>query len=461
MLRGERLRPDGKLHPMIDWADFTDVGLISTRVVLSVVFFAAGGAKLVDPMGERRALIDFGVPHRLAPALAIVLPLAELAVALALIPVSLAWFGAVGALSLLLLFVAAIGVNLALGRTPDCHCFGQLHSAPAGWSTLLRNAMLASAAGFLVWHGRIDPGPSLLSWLSNLAASGHLALLGGLFGITLLAGQTALLVQILKQQGRILLRLDTLDARSAGGAAPVQSQAPVAGLPIGSPAPSFRLSGLDGGFITLEDLLAKAKPVLLLFTNPKCGPCQALLPEVGRWHGEYSAKLTIALISEGTAADNRVKAADQEPSPVLLQQQREVADLYSAWGTPSALLIRADGLIASSLAQGADAIRTLVGESLRGTQMLRMAAAADRSDGNGARVPLTAAKPGDLAPQLELADLNGKTVQLEAFRGRKVVLLFWNPRCGFCQRMLHDLQDWDANPSPGAPRLVVVSAGTV
>lgn len=27
--------------------------------------------------------------------------------------------------------------------------------------------------------------------------------------------------------------------------------------------------------------------------------------------------------------------------------------------------------------------------------------------------------------------------------------------------MLHDLQDWDANPSPGAPRLVVVSAGTV
>jgi hypothetical protein len=78
------------------------------------------------------------VPPRAVPPLATPLPLAKLAVALALIPVWSAWFGAVGALAMLLLFVLAIGVNLAVGRTPDCHCFGQLHSSPAGRSTLAR-----------------------------------------------------------------------------------------------------------------------------------------------------------------------------------------------------------------------------------------------------------------------------------------------------------------------------------
>ena len=36
------------------------------------------------------------------------------------------------ALALLLAFVGGIVVNLARGTTPDCHCFGQLHSEPAG-----------------------------------------------------------------------------------------------------------------------------------------------------------------------------------------------------------------------------------------------------------------------------------------------------------------------------------------
>jgi thiol-disulfide isomerase/thioredoxin len=47
-----------------------------------------------------------------------------------------------------------------------------------------------------------------------------------------------------------------------------------------------------------------------------------------------------------------------------------------------------------------------------------------------------------------------------AFRGREILVLFWNPRCGFCQRMLSDLQEWDADPPRGAPTLVVVLTGT-
>jgi hypothetical protein len=74
-------------------------------------------------------------------------------VAVAFIPVATAWDGAVGAQALLLLFVSGISANLARGRKPGCHCFGQLHSADVGWMTLTRNVVLSAAAGFVVWQG--------------------------------------------------------------------------------------------------------------------------------------------------------------------------------------------------------------------------------------------------------------------------------------------------------------------
>ncbi len=43
----------------------------------------------------------------------------------------------------------------------------------------------------------------------------------------------------------------------------------------------------------------------------------------------------------------------------FIQQESEIATAYQAWGTPSAVLVNADGRIGSSVAQGADAIRTL------------------------------------------------------------------------------------------------------
>ena len=71
-----------------------------------------------------------------------------------------------------------------------------------------------------------------------------------------------------------------------------------------------------------------------------------------------------------------------------------------------------------------------------------------------------APKLGDPAPPIRLPDLDGKTVALADFRGSKTLVLFWNPGCGFCARMLDDLKAWEANPPPGAPKLLVVSTGT-
>ena len=104
--------------------------LLIARLLLALVFVVAGAAKLADPKGSRQAIIDFGVPAALATPFGILLPLAELAVAVALIPASTAWWGAVGALVLLCVFVVGIGNSLARGRKPDCHCFGLLRTLP-------------------------------------------------------------------------------------------------------------------------------------------------------------------------------------------------------------------------------------------------------------------------------------------------------------------------------------------
>jgi peroxiredoxin len=141
---------------------------------------------------------------------------------------------------------------------------------------------------------------------------------------------------------------------------------------------------------------------------------------------------------------------------VLLQKDREVAQAYQAHGTPSAVVVRQDGAIGSSLAQGADAIRVLIAATLNGTlpvAAVQGAAVAPR--------PPAGRKIGEPAPDFSLPDLAGKTVRLSDFRGSPTLVLFWRPSCGFCERMLPDLKAWETNARNGAPQLLVVSTDSV
>ena len=439
-----------------------DIALLLVRLVLAGVFAVSGVAKLADRAGSRQAMTDFGVPQSLAAPFGVLLPLAELTVAITLLPAVTAWWGALGALALLLLFVAGIGANLARGRKPDCRCFGQLHSAPAGWSTLARNAVLAALAAFVVLRG-YGAGPGALSWLGGLSAAGLLGFLFGLVVLGLLGIQGWFLLHLLRQNGRLMVRLQALEAR-LGGAAPAPSgngSQRVAGLPVGSAAPDFGLRNLRGEEVTLDDLRAAGEPVLLLFTSPDCGPCTELLPEIGRWQEEHSEKLTISVISHLSAEENRAKVAEHGlEGSVLLQEDWEVAEPYGAEATPSAVLVRHDGTIGSPLAEGPDAVEDLVAHAVGGHAHLPMHQSNGAHAAHGEAVPAPA-RLGEPAPEVGLQDLEGRVVSLEEFRGEETLLLFWSPSCGHCQNMLPDLKEWEANPPRGAPELVVVSDGTV
>ena len=326
-----------------------DVALLIARLLLAAVFVVAGVAKLADRAGSRRAMADFGVPAPLAAPLGTLLPLAELAVAVALVPASTAWWGAVGALVLLLLFVAGIGANLARGRKPECHCFGQLRSEPAGWSTLARNGVLAAVAGFVVWWGYSGAGPSAVGWLSDLSVAQVAGLVVGSALLGVVVAQWWLLLYLLRQYGRLLVRVETLEGREGPE-----------GLPVGDTAPDFELPALDGETLTLESLRVPERPVMLLFTDPNCNPCTAMLPDVGRWQEEHSEKLTVALVSRGDPDENATKASEHELINVLLQADWEISEAYGVEATPSAVLVEPDGTIGSPVIEGEDGIRALV-----------------------------------------------------------------------------------------------------
>ncbi|MBA2277971.1 MAG: redoxin domain-containing protein [Chloroflexia bacterium] len=427
--------------------------LLIARLLLASVFAVAGVAKLADLAGSRRAMLGFGVPERLAAPLGTALPLAELAVAVALIPTATARWGALGAVALLLIFVGGIGTSLARGRAPDCHCFGQLHSAPAGWSTLVRNGVLAVVALFVMLRGWNDAGPSVVGWLGDLSANETLGVMAAVVVLGLLVGEGWLLLNLLQQNGRLLIRIEALEGQSADiRPSPVNgSTLAAAGLPVGTTAPAFGLPGVDVELLTLDDLRAEGKPVLLVFTDPNCGPCNALLPEIGGWRRDHAARLKVALISRGSSQANRAKSVEHGVAPVLLQQDREVAKSFLAVGTPSAVVVRQDGTIGSPLAGGSEAIRQLVARTVAAPEPIRVAVPQRQ-----AAVPI-----GQAAPAWTRFGLNGETVDLADYRGNATLVLFWNPGCGFCSRMLPDLKAWDADPPPNAPGLLVVSTGTV
>ncbi|HEY8745519.1 MAG TPA: MauE/DoxX family redox-associated membrane protein [Chloroflexota bacterium] len=448
--------------------------LLAARLLLAAVFAVAGIAKLLDRSGSRQAMRDFGVPERLTAPAGLLLPLGELAVAVLLVPARTAWVAAVAALALLALFIGGIGLTLARGRRPDCHCFGQLHSAPVGWRTIARNGLLAGVAGFILIAGRGNAGIDLLAWLGGDTVAAWVALGLGMGGLIVSAVLLWLLLQMVAQNGRLLARLEGLEQRlgQTGEQVPAPVNQPAAGLLVGTPAPAFQLPGLHGEVLTLEALRASGRPALLAFVDPGCGPCNALLPDLARWQRELAGTVSLAVISSGSAEENRAKTAEHGLSQVLLQQEREVATAYQASGTPGMVLVRPDGSIGSPLAQGAEQIRALVARTL-GTPLpqpvipVAPAAAPGQPCPNCGKVhdaapPAPQGLPiGQEAPALRLPDLGGNEVDLADFRGRDTALLFWNPGCGFCQQLLPQLKQWEASRPDGAPALLVVSTGTV
>jgi hypothetical protein len=277
--------------------------ILTARLLLAAIFGFAGIAKLAAPSGARRAVVAFGVPEAAAAIVARTVVAAEFVVVALLLTAR--GYGALAALTMLTGFSAAVLVSLARGRVLECHCFGRLSTGQIGWPTLARNACFAGLATFVALDGRF-------AWILTA------------FTITMLTLWT----------GPTLYRrwAPRADTTAAGRAA------------------ERALPDRAGNSWTTEKLLDGQQALLLVFSQPGCGACEELLPEVDKW--QRNERFAVALVNGGSA---------NHGVPLeLFDQQRAWFAAYDITATPSAVLIDRDGNLVSAPARGAGAIRKLV-----------------------------------------------------------------------------------------------------
>jgi peroxiredoxin len=323
--------------------------LLVARIALALVFAVAAAAKLLDREATRASLTGFGVSERLAAPAAVALPVAELSTAVLLLVTSTAPWGAVAAVALLLVFALGIARAMARGAELDCNCFGQLRARPVGPRTLARNGVLAAVA---VWIGIAGPGESLGGALAGMSGTAWLAIASGFVLAAVIGIQAWFSFQLFRQHGRLIARIQELERGPGAG--------PVEGLEPGQAVPDFELATLHGERRSLADLLARGRPLALVFTDPDCAACDPLLPDLARVEQERAAELEIVLVSRGSEAENRAKLNGTALENVLLQEERELAEACLVRGVPGAFVVGADGRVATPLVSGREAISGLL-----------------------------------------------------------------------------------------------------
>jgi peroxiredoxin len=264
-----------------------------------------------------------------------------------------------------------------------------------------------------------------------------------------------LLLHVLRQQGRLLLRIEALEARSGASDTPGGGD-PRGGLPLATPFPSFRLAGLEGEDISLEDF--QGKRVLLVHWSPECGFCRQIAADLARLRGDLSRRRTeLVLVSYGSPEANRaLLELHGLRSPVLLQHEGQTVAGFARMGTPVAYLLDEKGRIAKPVAVGANEVLELAEEAAG--RRRRLTSERPLSESLIEREGLKAGTP---APAFELPDLAGRTVSLAEHRGRRVLLVFTDPECGPCDALLPDLARLDRDHGHDGLVLVLVSRGGV
>ncbi len=251
--------------------------------------------------------------------------------------------------------------------------------------------------------------------------------------------------ELVRQNGRILLRLEAIEQQIGPRAEGQRREA--GGLPLGTVAPDFELPDLRGVRRKLSEF--RDQNVLLVFFNPQCGFCTKMAADLAALSAEGGDQRVVPIVvTTGDAEDNRkLVARFGIRCLVLLQQQMEVAAKYGAQGTPMGYRIDGAGRIASELAVGAEPLLQLA--TTLAPDPIEPHAAANGAAPHGAnddpslvrsRLNRSGLKAGVRAPDFRLPRMDEGELSLTDFRGGRVLLVFSDPDCGPCDELAPQLQ---------------------
>ncbi len=319
------------------------------RLLLAGVFALAGFTKLRDPARTREDFESLGLPIRFVPTLSLCLPLIELGIGTLLLIGPLAHLGAAGALGLLTIFTAMMGLNLWRGRQATCACFGSLTRAHIGPAALARNIGLMAVAGVLLL-----PAPKTSSDFVGLPPTVLLIGTVAIFGCLALFGAWWVF-QLWRQQGRLLLRIEQLEQNIGTRIATTDTPESVA-LPrppelVNQPAPALTLHDVTGKHIDLHAL--RGRPTVLFFLDSSCKHCRPLLLRLRAW----SPAAHVIIILAGPD-DSPIEFAPT--SMVVTGDVLSAMQTFGVLSTPTAIAIAADGIVVEPTARGNAAVAQLM-----------------------------------------------------------------------------------------------------
>ena len=174
------------------------------------------------------------------------------------------------------------------------------------------------------------------------------------------------------------------------------------------------------------------------------------------WQKSLQNAFTLGLVSRGEMESNRRKAEESGLTGIMVQRGDEVGEMYRSSGTPSAVLINADGNIGSQMVYGVDAIRRLFDEetSRHAHQLWRAAT------GEDVPRPQVGLAEGTEVPKVAVKDFEDREWQVAELVTRPTLMLFWSPGCGFCHQIKEDLRTIERS-LPSDRQLLFATAGAL
>lgn len=310
-----------------------DNPLILPPLLIAVLLLISGAAKVRHPEETRSAFNQLRLPGLLTDSPAPrVLPWAEIVLAIALLAVP-APFAVVVAVVALVLFVSYLVVIVrALGfdYPVTCSCFGRLGLGEVTRRTAVRNVLLVVLALLAVWSATAPD--SVVARLATARAETWLWL-------ALVVLTVAVVVATFGgTKGGPLASPTATDEAAEGELVDYARQ----------PLPYASLEDETGRSLPLTTLISQGA-TMLVFVSPGCGPCATPIERIPAWDELLGPVRVRAVVSMPLEA--ALGSVPHLAERILHDPQATLARIFGI-GTPGAVLLGGDGLLAGGPVQG-------------------------------------------------------------------------------------------------------------
>jgi hypothetical protein len=313
--------------------------LVSAPLILAAVFVASALGKLRDRPRAALAFDALKVPRLFAQLwMRTAHPWVELLLALCLVVTS----GGVAVLTATITTGLAVAYLVLVVRAvqrpepTDCACFGSIASEQVSGWTVFRNVWLLGLSGVCVWAAL--GGRSPLQWAAGAGSDAW-----WLAALVAAAVMTALIVYPSGSEPATSGKNSTGDVEIEDY---VRTEIPH--VPVKLP---------DGTVLSLREL-ASSRPQLILAVSASCSSCQSTREATPQWR-ERLPEVDVHLMYPVEAHPSA--ATPSEPQN-LYDPKRYAYEALKFRGTPSAVLLGADGMLAGGPVAGHGAISAFVAD---------------------------------------------------------------------------------------------------